>query len=118
MDKVVKECGSGFNDQRPKFLALLADPKGGQIVVEHKDRASRFGVASIETLRAMQGRELVLVNTAETAEDDLMGDFVRMITSFCARWYGRRRAKRKTEQGLAALQQNGPISESETRESH
>ena len=56
MDKVVKGCGSGINDQRPKFLALLADPKVGQIVVEHKDRASRFGVASIETLLAMQGR--------------------------------------------------------------
>jgi putative resolvase len=27
---------------------------------------------------------LVLVNTADTAEDDLMGDFVSSITSFCA----------------------------------
>ena len=85
--KVVKECGSGINDQRPKFLALLADPKIGQIVVEQKDRASRFGVAYILTLLAMQGRELVVV---DTAEDDHMGDFVAIITSFCARLYGRR----------------------------
>ena len=118
VSKVVKECGSGINDQRPKFLALLADPKIGQIVVEHKDRASRFGVAYIQTLLAMQGRELVLVNTADTAEDDLMGDFVAIVASFCARLYGRRRAKRKTEQVLAALQQNGLIRESEARESH
>ena len=118
VSKVVKECGSGINDQRPKFLALLADPKIGQIVVEHKDRASRFGVAYIQTLLAMQGRELVVVNTADTAEDDLMGDFVAIVTSFCARLYGRRRAKRKTEQVLAALQQNGPSGESEARESH
>jgi putative resolvase len=118
VSKVVKECGSGINDQRPKFLALLADPKIGQIVVEHKDRASRFGVAYIQTLLAMQGRELVMVNTADTAEDDLMGDFVAIVTSFCARLYGRRRAKRKTEQMLAALQQNGPSGESEVRESH
>jgi putative resolvase len=114
--KVIKECGSGINDQRPKFLALLADPKISQIVVEHKDRASRFGVAYIQTLLAMQGRELVIVNTADTAEDDLMGDFVAIITSFCARLYGRRRAKRKTEQVLAALQQSGSEgSESKTR---
>ncbi len=72
VSKVIKECGSGINDQRPKFLALLADPKIGQIVVEHKDRASRFGVAYIQTLLAMQGRELMMVNTADTAEDDLM----------------------------------------------
>src|SRR6266849_4822932 len=105
--KVVKECGSGVNDQRPNFLALLADPKISQIVVEHKDRASRFGVAYIQTLLGLAGRELVVVNTANTSEDDLMGDFVAIITSFCARLYGRRRAKRKTEQVLAALEQNG-----------
>jgi len=113
--KIVKECGSGINDQRPKFLALLSDPKIGRIVVEHKDRASRFGMAYIQILLAMQQRELVVVNTADTAEDDLMGDFVAIITSFCARLYGRRRAKRKTEQVLAALQQNGPTGESEAR---
>ena len=116
--KVVKECGSGINDQRPKFLALLADAKIGQIVVEHKDRASRFGVAYLQTLLSMQGRELVIVNTADTAEDDLMGDFVAIITSFCARLYGRRRAKRKTEQVLAALQQNGSSREKEPAQSN
>lgn len=50
--KVVKACGSAINDQRPKFVALLADPKIVQIVVEHTDRASRFGVAYIQTLLA------------------------------------------------------------------
>jgi predicted site-specific integrase-resolvase len=105
--KVVKECGSGINDQRPKFLALLANRDIHRIVVEHQDRASRFGVAYIQTLLAMQDRELVIVNTADTAQDDLMVDFVAIITAFAARLYGRRRAKRKTEQVLAALQQNG-----------
>lgn len=105
--KVVKECGSGINDQRPKFLALLSNPQMQRIVVEHKDRASRFGVAYIQTLLALQGRELVIVNAADTAQDDLMGDFVAIITSFAARLYGRRRAKRKTEQVMAALQETG-----------
>src|SRR5438552_3738381 len=118
VSKVVKECGSAINDQRPKFLALLANREMSKIVVEHKDRASRFGVASIQTLLAMQDRELVIVNTADTEESDLMGDFVAIVTSFCARLYGRRRAKRKTEQVLAALQQNGPSGESEARENH
>ncbi len=118
VSQVVKECGSGINDQRPKFLALLSNPHIGRIVVEHKDRASRFGVAYIQTLLAMQERELVVVNTADTAQDDLMGDFVAIITSFAARLYGRRRAKRKTEQVLAVLQQNGPLNEPEGRKSH
>jgi putative resolvase len=117
VSKVVKECGSGINDQRPKFLALLANREIGRIVVEHKDRASRFGVAYIQTLLSLQDRELVVVNTADTTQDDLMGDFVAIITSFCARLYGRRRAKRKTERVLAALQQNGPAREQEAEKS-
>ena len=56
MHQVVKEFGSGINDQRPKFLALLANQQIGRLVVEHKDRASRFGVASIQTLLALQAR--------------------------------------------------------------
>ena len=103
--RVVKECGSGMNDQRPKFLALLSNPQIQRIVVEHQDRASRFGVAYIQTLLALQGRELVIVNAADTVQDDVMGDFVAIITSFAARLYGRRQARRKTEQVLAALQE-------------
>jgi putative resolvase len=116
--KVVKECGSGINDQRPKFLALLSNRDIHRIVVEQKEQASRFGVAYIQTLLAMQDRELVIVNTTDTAQDDLMADFVAIITSFAARLYGRRRAKRKTEQVLAALQQNGSEREKDTGKSH
>jgi predicted site-specific integrase-resolvase len=102
--KVVKECGSGVNDQRPQFLALLADTSISQIVVEHKDRCSRFGVAYIQTLLNTQDRELVIVNEVDEGQEDLMQDFVAIITSFCARLYGRRRATRKKSSVLAALE--------------
>ncbi len=110
--KVVKECGSGVNDQRPQFLALLADTSITYIVAEHKDRCSRFGVAYIQTLLATQGRELVIVNQAETGQDDLLQDFAAIITSFTARLYGRRRAGRKQQALLAALETEGHLSES------
>jgi putative resolvase len=102
----------------PSFWRCLLIPRSDRLWWSTGTLASRFGVAYIQTLLAMQGRELVIVNTADTAEDDLRGDFVALVTSFCARLYGRRRAKRKTEQVLAALQQNGLIRESEARESH
>jgi predicted site-specific integrase-resolvase len=104
VEKVVKECGSGVNDQRPQFLALLADTSISHIVVEHTDRCSRFGVAYIQTLLRTQGRELVIINEAEEDQTDLMQDFVAIISSFCARLYGRRRASRKKRQLLAALE--------------
>jgi putative resolvase len=106
VSKVVKDCGSGVNDQRPQFLALLADTGISHIVVEHKDRCSRFGVSYIQTLLATQGRELVIINEAEEGQEDLMQDFVAIITSFTARLYGRRRASRKKTQLLAALEVN------------
>ena len=107
--RVVKECGSGVNDQRPQFLALLADTSISHIVVEHKDRCSRFGVAYIQTLLTAQGRELVIVNEAQEGQEDLMQDFVAIITSFTARLYGRRRASRKKTQLLAALAEEGEV---------
>ena len=53
---VVKEIGSGVNDTRPQLLKLLTDPTVGQIVVEHKDRLTRFGFNYIQPwLAAMVG---------------------------------------------------------------
>ena len=51
----------------------------------------------IEKLLKMQGREVEVVNSQSNDRDDLMQDFVSIITSFCARLYGQRRNKRRTE---------------------
>jgi predicted site-specific integrase-resolvase len=56
--KLVKEVGSGVNDARPKLLALLDDQSIGLIVVEHKDRLTRFGFRYLDTLLKAQGRAL------------------------------------------------------------
>jgi putative resolvase len=91
---VVKEIGSGVNDNRPKFLDLLADTSITLIVVEHKDRVTRFGFNYISTLLTTQGRQLEVVNLAENGKEDLMQDLVSIIYSFSVRMYGQRRAKR------------------------
>ncbi len=104
---VVKEVGSGVNDSRPKFLKLLADPTITHIVVEHKDRATRFGFRYIETLLAQQGRTIEVVNQAENGREDLLTDLVAIVYSFAARLYGQRRAKRKTEIVIKELTQDG-----------
>lgn len=101
---VVREIGSGVNDERPKLLKLLTDPHVGVIVVEHKDRLTRFGFHYIDALLGMQGRRIEVVNLAAGERDDLMEDFVSLIRSFCARLYGQRRSKRKTERLIQELQ--------------
>jgi predicted site-specific integrase-resolvase len=94
---VVKEIGSGVNDARPKLLALLEDQNLTRIVVEHKDRLTRFGFRYLETLLRGQGRALEVVNLAENGTEDMLADLTSIIYSFCARLYGQRRARRKTE---------------------
>jgi putative resolvase len=105
---VVKELGSGVNDARPKLLKLLTDPTITLIVLEHKDRLTRFGFNYIEQLLKLQERRIEVVNLAENGKEDLIQDFVSIVTSFCARLYGQRRTKRKTERIIAELQAEEP----------
>jgi putative resolvase len=101
--KVVSEVGFGLNGHRTKLLRLLSDPGVGTIVVEHRDRLARFGVEYLEAALAAQGRRLIVVEGAEVT-DDLVRDMVEVLTSFCARLYGRRSAKRRAQAALAATE--------------
>lgn len=103
VSSVIQECASGLNDTRPKLLALLQDKSITRIVVEHKDRLTRFGFNYIQTL---WDGELVVINEVVECEADLMQDFVSLVTSFTSRLYGQRRSKRHTERLIAKLVQD------------
>lgn len=106
IDKIIKEVGSGLNDKRPKLEALLLDKSIKRIVVEHKDRLCRFGLNYIQKLLESDNRYIEIVNNVDTDEQDIIQDFVSIITSFCARLYGKRRSKRKTEELIRELKCN------------
>lgn len=103
---VVTEIGSGLNDSRPKLLNLLKNISINVIVVEHKDRLTRFGFNYIQTLLETQNRTIEVVNNVDSDKEDLIQDFVSVITSFCARIYGKRRSKRKTEKIIKDLEKD------------
>ena len=100
VSEVVKECASGLNDNRPKLSKIFRDRKATKIVVEHEDRLTRFGYKYIELL--YPECEIIVVDPCEDKQD-LFEDFISLVTSFCARIYGRRRSRRKTEQIIEAL---------------
>lgn len=106
VSKVVTEIGSGLNDSRPKLERLLLDNSITLIVVEHKDRLARFGLNYIIKLLAQNNRKIEIINPQNNDQDDLMQDFVSIITSFTARLYGQRRTKRSTEKLLKELQKD------------
>jgi predicted site-specific integrase-resolvase len=110
ISKIIKEVGSGVNDNRKQLTKLLNDDDWGLIVVEHKDRLTRFGFNYIKILLNKSGKEIEVVNEADDGKQDLVQDFVSIITSFCARLYGLRRSKRKTETLIKELLKDDTVS--------
>lgn len=105
VSNVVTEIGSGLNDNRVKLEKLITDDSIDIIVVEHKDRLARFGINYIEKLLEMRNRSIEVINLQSNDTDDLMQDFVSIITSFTARLYGFRRNKRNTEKLIKQLKE-------------
>lgn len=99
--EVVSEIGSGVNDKRRKLNRILADPTVGTIIVEHRDRLTRMNAGLVESALTAQGRRLIVVDDSEL-DDDLEHDVTEVLTSFCARLYGRRAARNKAEAALKA----------------
>ena len=59
--KIIKEIASGTNDKRPKLIELLkSNPK--HIVVEHKDRLTRFGFNYFQTLLPLLNCKITIIN--------------------------------------------------------
>ncbi len=98
---VVTETGSALNGKRGKFLALLRDPAVSVIVVEHRDRFARFGAEYVEAALAASGRGLLVVDPAGV-DEDLVRDATEILTSLCARRYGRRAAANRAARAVAA----------------
>jgi predicted site-specific integrase-resolvase len=100
--KVVTEVGSALNGKRRKFLALLRDPSVSVIVTEHRDRFARFGAEYAEAALAAQGRRLLVADPSEV-DDDLVRDVTEILTSLCARLYGRRAAANRAARAVEEI---------------
>ena len=92
--------------KRPKCGRMLSDRDAKVIVVEHRDRLARFGVEHLEAALSAQGRRIVVADPGETT-DDLVPDMIEVLTSMCARLYGRRGARNRAMRAVRATQR-GP----------
>jgi predicted site-specific integrase-resolvase len=97
---IIQEIASGINDDRKKLHQLLQQKNFDVLLVEHKDRLTRFGFKWFETLCSFK---IEVINIAENKTHDLMDDLVSIITSFCARLYGQRRGRTKTDKAIKAI---------------
>lgn len=108
VDEVVTEVGSAMNAKRRKLQRVLSDPSVSTVVVEHRDRLSRFGVEYLEAALSAQARRLLVVDPGEV-DDDLVRDMTEVLTSFCARLYGRPAARNRAIKALGCAKNDvGP----------
>lgn len=92
----ISEIASCLNDSRPKLNKILMKNDWDILLVEHKDRLTRFGFNYFNILEKC-GQKVEVINTKETKNEELVDDFVSIITSFCGRIYGSNRKKKTTE---------------------
>jgi len=102
VDKIYKEVASGMNDNRSMFWKMI-DSNPTSIIIENKDRLTRFGYNYLEKLLLKQGCEIIVINKDEEDEKDLMKDLVSILTSFCCRLYGLRRGINKAKKAKEAI---------------
>ena len=100
--RVVTEAGSALNGKRRKFLALLRDESVTTVIAEHRDRFARFGAEYVEAALSASGRRLLVADPSEV-DDDLVRDVTEILTSLCARLYGRRAAADRARRAVAAV---------------
>ena len=106
--RVEAEVGSGMNGARRKVRRLLADPLATTVIVEHRDRLGRMNTELVEAALSAHGRRLVVLDDGEVT-DDLVRDMVEVLTSFCARLYGRRSARNRAIKAVGCAQRGvGP----------
>jgi putative resolvase len=90
-------------DIEQNLKKLLSNPNVKIIIVEHSDRLMRFGIEFLESALASQNRKLIVVDQTEL-KDDLVQDMIEVLTSFCARLYGKRSAKNRAKRAIESIQ--------------
>lgn len=100
VEHIIKDCGSGLNDKRSGFIQLTNLVIGGKVnkvIIEHKDRLTRFQYNFIEKIYNVFGCEIIAVDGKEDVSDaeELTRDLMALLASFSGKYYGRRSIEHK-----------------------
>ena len=106
-----EECTSGMNDNRPKLKALIEAARKGsfsKLVIEHKDRLTRFNYKTYEFFFKQLGVEVVCAKQVlpKSFEAELVEDMLALIATFSAKIYGKRSHQNKKKKKGAAKNGN------------
>lgn len=96
---IIKDVGSGLNDNRNGFIKLtdlVIAGKINKLVIEHKDRLTRFQFKFIKKIFESYGCEVIVVNEIDVSDnEELTTDMISLLASFSGKFYGKRSAKQR-----------------------
>jgi excisionase family DNA binding protein len=99
VEHIIKDVGSGLSDSRSGFIKLsklVTEKKISKIIIEHKDRLTRFQFGFIERMFNSYGVDIICVEKNDISEEEeLVNDIMMLMTSFSGKLYGKRSAKRR-----------------------
>ena len=116
--EIIKEVGSGLNDNRAglrKLLQRILRGEIGRVFVNNKDRLTRFGFRYIEEICKATGTEIVVVSNetqVKSVQEELAEDLCAIIHSFSGKLYGMRKTVgKRIENKVNALYEGGVVDE-------
>lgn len=96
---IIKDVGSGLNDNRNGFKRLtdlIINQQVNKLIVEHKDRLTRFQFNLIKKMFESYGCEVIVINGIDVSnEEELAADIMSLLASFSGKFYGKRSAERR-----------------------
>ena len=98
--RTYQEIGSGLNERRrnlEQVYNMLRRREADMVLVEFKDRLTRFGFSYLEQLAESYGGRVEVVenDVKKDAMQELVEDMISIVSSFSAKLYGYRSQKFK-----------------------
>lgn len=99
VEYIIKDVGSGLNDRRKGFVQLcnlVVSGKINRVVIEHKDRLTRFQFNLIEFFFRSYRVEIEVTDRKEyTEQEEFVNDMMMLIAAFSGRLYSMRAKENK-----------------------
>ena len=108
VEHIFAEVGSGMSDSRLKLnqlFQLVASREVTKVVVEYKDRLTRFNFNLYKTFFESHGVTIECIEEVlpKSYEAELVEDMMSLMASFSAKIYGKRSAERRKERHLKVV---------------
>ena len=95
VEHIIKDVGSGLNDKRIGFnqlTNLVIIGKVNKVIVEHKDRLTRFQFNFIKKIFKTFGVDIIVIDDKDEISDieELTRDMMSLLACFSVKYYGKR----------------------------